>query len=323
MEALRILLDEHQSLAAILHAIRLMLRDIGAGTLQPDKALLRAMVQYLDAYPEKRHHPKEDAFIFAPLRRRTGEGAAALDRLEDEHAHGNARIKALEDAVQRYIDGAPEGFAGFVAAFEAFADFYRDHMLREEREILPLVHKHFTAEDWAVANAGFAGSVDPMSGTRTPMVVADARQHPLFADNPLVVGEPHVRLYACVPLITPEGAALGTLAVLDTVPRALAPGSRPFGRREQQPHEHEPEGTERDHSEHRDDDRGGSWGSGGGSSSRSRSSCRSSLRRRTAAACSMPSSPCSTNGAAPWRCCRSRSKYRPRRPMRGVACAPW
>ena len=60
-----------------------------------------------------------------------------------------------------------------------------------------------------------------LSGTRTPMVVADARQHPLFADNPLVVGEPHVRLYACVPLITPEGAALGTLAVLDTVPRAL------------------------------------------------------------------------------------------------------
>ncbi len=60
-----------------------------------------------------------------------------------------------------------------------------------------------------------------LSGTRTPMVVADARQHPLFAVNPLVVGEPHVRLYACVPLITPEGAALGTLAVLDTVPRAL------------------------------------------------------------------------------------------------------
>ena len=53
------------------------------------------------------------------------------------------------------------------------------------------------------------------------MQVPDARIDPRFADNPLVVGEPHVRLYACVPLITPEGAALGTLAVLDTVPRAL------------------------------------------------------------------------------------------------------
>ena len=49
MEALRIMIDKHQSLAAILHAIRLMLRDIGSGTLQPDMGLLRAMVYYLDA----------------------------------------------------------------------------------------------------------------------------------------------------------------------------------------------------------------------------------------------------------------------------------
>ncbi|MBN9695947.1 MAG: hemerythrin domain-containing protein [Zoogloea sp.] len=168
MEALRIMIDEHQSLAAILHAIRLMLRDIGSGTLQPDMGLLRAMVHYLDAYPEKRHHPKEDQFIFALLKQRTAEGAEAVARLEEEHTHGNDRIKALEVAVQNYADGAPGGFQGFVDAFEAFAAFYRDHMMREEREILPLVHKHFTAEDWAVANAGFAGSVDPMSGTRTP-----------------------------------------------------------------------------------------------------------------------------------------------------------
>jgi hemerythrin-like domain-containing protein len=176
MEALRIMLDEHQSLAAILHAIRMMLRDIGSGTLQPDMGLLRAMVHYLDAYPEKRHHPKEDQFLFALLRQRTAEGAEALDRLEEEHAHGNDRIKALEGAVQRYADGEPGGFEGFVAAFEAFAAFYRQHMMREEREILPLVHKHFTAEDWAIANAGFAGTPDPMGGTQPPAAPEDFAQ---------------------------------------------------------------------------------------------------------------------------------------------------
>ena len=168
MEALRIMIDEHQSLAAILHAIRLMLRDIGSGTLQPDMGLLRAMVHYLDAYPEKRHHPKEDQFIFALLKQRTAEGAEAIARLEEEHARGNDRIKALDAAVQRYADGAPGAFEDFVAAFEAFAAFYREHMMREEREILPLVHKYFTAEDWAIANAGFAGTADPISGTRPP-----------------------------------------------------------------------------------------------------------------------------------------------------------
>lgn len=45
--------------------------------------------------------------------------------------------------------------------------------MREEREILPLVHKHFTAEDWAIANAGFAGSPDPMGGTQPPAAPED------------------------------------------------------------------------------------------------------------------------------------------------------
>jgi GAF domain-containing protein len=60
-----------------------------------------------------------------------------------------------------------------------------------------------------------------LDGGRDAMVVPDTTQHPIFASNPLVTGEPHVRAYACVPLVTPEGFALGTLAVMDTVPRVL------------------------------------------------------------------------------------------------------
>ncbi|MBD2842978.1 PAS domain-containing protein [Erythrobacter rubeus] len=51
-------------------------------------------------------------------------------------------------------------------------------------------------------------------------IIRDAREHPTFKDNPLVTGPPHIRFYAGIPLISNEGAPLGTLCVIDAKPRA-------------------------------------------------------------------------------------------------------
>ncbi len=82
-----------------------------------------------------------------------------------------------------------------------------------------------------IANVGMAG----VTGTpravafcsyavaaRELVVVADATLDARFAQNPLVTGEPHIRFYAGTPLIDPEGHALGTLCVIDRVPRELS-----------------------------------------------------------------------------------------------------
>jgi diguanylate cyclase (GGDEF)-like protein len=58
---------------------------------------------------------------------------------------------------------------------------------------------------------------------RDIFVVPDALEDPRFAQHPLVVDAPRVRSYAGVPLVSPQDYVLGTLCVIDFVPRKLDP----------------------------------------------------------------------------------------------------
>ncbi|WP_431822230.1 diguanylate cyclase domain-containing protein [Burkholderia sp. F1] len=58
---------------------------------------------------------------------------------------------------------------------------------------------------------------------RDTLVIPDARLDERFHDNPLVTGTPGIRFYAGQPLRAPNGARIGTLCLIDTRPRSLAP----------------------------------------------------------------------------------------------------
>ena len=81
---------------------------------------------------------------------------------------------------------------------------------------------------WLKSSQGMTAQDTPRSvsfcahaiNSPAPLIVCDATQDERFRNNPLVLGEPHIRFYAGMPLVTIGNANLGALCVLDSKPRA-------------------------------------------------------------------------------------------------------
>jgi hemerythrin-like domain-containing protein len=162
--ALNTIKGEHRKLAAILRALRDLVARVHAGSSPPDFAGLRAMLYYLDVFSARLHHPKEDEFLFQPLRARSGDAAAIVDDLEREHACGAAAMRSLEQTLLRYEAGGEREFADFATAVEGFCDFCARHMQKEETLAMPLAEDLLSDEDWERIDAAFAAASEPQAG---------------------------------------------------------------------------------------------------------------------------------------------------------------
>jgi hemerythrin-like domain-containing protein len=161
---LTVIRQEHAALSAMLRSLpQLLEHHRRQGTL-PDFALLRAMLFYVDEFPERLHHRKEDELLFPVVRRRCPELSAALDQLERDHEHGERAIRDLEHALLAFeVLGEPRREA-FEHAVKGYVDFYLRHMALEEEEILPAAQRALDAADWADIDAAFAANRDPLTG---------------------------------------------------------------------------------------------------------------------------------------------------------------
>jgi len=162
--ALRVIHDEHAALSAMMRSILLLLSQHRRQGTLPDFAALRAMLFYMDEFPEQRHHRKESELLFPKLRARTAEANPVLDRLDQDHARGERAIRDLEHALLAFeMMGEPRREA-FEQAAQQYADFYFQHMTLEEKHVMPLAEKLLTAQDWAELDEAFAANRDPLTG---------------------------------------------------------------------------------------------------------------------------------------------------------------
>jgi hemerythrin-like domain-containing protein len=165
-KAIRIIRDEHRSISAVLSGLIELTRVARTPGVQLHFAAFRAMIHYIDEFPERLHHPKEDQFLFARLAERAPETRPLVEELRKEHVRGAELVRELESALLAFeVEGARD-LPVFDAAVNAYAQFHWDHMRKEEERLMPLAEKHLTEADWRWIEEAFAGNRDPIADLR-------------------------------------------------------------------------------------------------------------------------------------------------------------
>lgn len=112
--ALTIIKDEHRALAAVLRGFQYLVQQIRNSGKAPDFPLMKSMLNYIEAFPDKLHHPKEDEYLYRIMRERTSEVDATLALLDEEHRREPEWLGKLRTTL--------ELFERDESAFDAFAE---------------------------------------------------------------------------------------------------------------------------------------------------------------------------------------------------------
>ena len=162
-DTLRIIRDEHSALSAMLQSLLTLVRQ-GPGD-QPERFfdVLRAMLFYIDEFPEKHHHPKESDLLFPRVARVAPHTMDTITRLEREHMQGESAVRELQHRLLAWELLGESRRLAFTEEAERYVGFYLEHMRLEETVILPEAEAHLSEQDREVLDAAFSGHVDPLA----------------------------------------------------------------------------------------------------------------------------------------------------------------
>ena len=169
-DSIRIILDEHRAVSAVLRSLMAML-ERGPGD-EPERFfdVVRAMLFYIDEFPERLHHPKESNLLFPKVARRVPALMPVIERLEREHMGGEHAVRELQHLLLAWELLGEARRVAFAEATVRYVGFYLEHMQIEEQQVLPAAERSLDAQDWAELDAAFVTHRDPLApdGAREP-----------------------------------------------------------------------------------------------------------------------------------------------------------
>jgi hemerythrin-like domain-containing protein len=163
-KSLQIIQEEHAALAAMLRSLGMMLER--GPDKDPDRFfdVLRAMLFYIDEFPERLHHTKESDLLFPRVARLAPQTMAAIIQLEKDHAKSEAGVRELQHLLMAWELIGDARRVAFETAAKRYIDAYMTHMRLEETDILPVAQLVLSDEDWKELDAAFETNCDPLTG---------------------------------------------------------------------------------------------------------------------------------------------------------------
>lgn len=186
-KAISIIRAEHRALGAVINNIKALLQEVKAERMAMDFKLFWAMVYYIDAFPDRLHHPKEDDWLFARLKQRTSLADGLIDTLQSEHQAEPVALAGMRRDLGNYEAGVAGSLDALQATVASYADFTWTHLRAEENELLPLAETHLLAADWDAIAHAFAQNADPLVGSADKKLF-DALFHDIVNRTPAPLG---------------------------------------------------------------------------------------------------------------------------------------
>ena len=179
---------EHASLSAVLRSLLLLL-DKGPGDA-PEAFFdsMRAMLFYIDEFPERLHHPKETELLFPRVAAAAPEVGVAIARLDRDHEYTEKAVRDIQHLLMAWEYMGESRRQAFVDGFTRYVNLYLAHMQLEEQEVLPAAEKHLTEADWALLDAEFEKNCDPLTGKYKPDPVYEKLFTRIVRDAPAPIG---------------------------------------------------------------------------------------------------------------------------------------
>ena len=162
--AARIIHDEHAAVAAVLSSLLSVISQGPGDAPERFFDVVRAMLFYIDEFPERLHHPKESKLLFPKIAKASPKFAQVIARLDADHEQGEGRVRELQHLLLAWELVGESRRAAFEQQTRDYVRFYLDHMKTEETQLLPAAEQLLTAADWDELNAAFEADRDPLAG---------------------------------------------------------------------------------------------------------------------------------------------------------------